>query len=101
MDYKIDLQCEDCGNKVMNSDVTDTPLAKSMVYSTMDVGLGCVGFHTLTGMDGFVLPNLGEPFTRIQETALNVRDRKREAERQKGKRMLVKDASSDYDPGAF
>lgn len=49
MDYKIDLECEECGNKCGNSDVKDTPVTNSIVYSAMDVGLGYSGFHTLTG----------------------------------------------------
>lgn len=49
MDYKIDLEREECGKKCGNSDVHDTPVTNSMVYSTMDVGLGYSGFHTLTG----------------------------------------------------
>lgn len=49
MDHKIDLECTECGNKCGNSDVKDTPVTKSMVYSTMDVGLGYPGFHKLTG----------------------------------------------------
>lgn len=49
LDHKLDRECEDCGTKVMDPEVKDTPVTKAMVYSTMNLGIGYAGFHNFTG----------------------------------------------------
>lgn len=51
--------------------------------------------------DGFVVPLLGEPYTKMQESALERRDRARERERKQKKNVVKEPAEGDYAAGSF
>lgn len=49
LNCKISLDCTDCDNEVIVSKVEDTPITNAFVYSTLDIGIGYKGYHSLTG----------------------------------------------------
>ena len=51
--------------------------------------------------DGFVVPLLGEPYTKIQESALERRDCARERERKQKKNVVKRTARGDYAAASF
>lgn len=49
LNYKISLDCKVCDKEFIDSRVGDTPITNAFVYSTLDIGLGYRGYHSLTG----------------------------------------------------
>ncbi|KAG0707419.1 hypothetical protein GWK47_002673 [Chionoecetes opilio] len=47
LDFKLHLKCEDCGNECGDGKVDDTPITNTLVYSTMEVGLGFTSYNKL------------------------------------------------------
>lgn len=67
MDYKVDVQCEECGARLTDSQVTETPITNSIVYNTMDVGLGRVGHNTLTS--NMCMKSIYHDYVKFQSVA--------------------------------
>ena len=73
LDFNIELECEVCGEVEScgdDSTVQETPITKTMVYSSMEVGLGQSNFNKLLG--NMNMKPLQRCYPKVQREVMDV-----------------------------